>query len=57
MLDIAVHIPAGVRCGAHHGTRDASGQGGFHRYIRSIIAWPKPDVGTCFAPCIWRAKS
>src|SRR5262249_26192884 len=27
------------------------------RYILSIIAWPKPEVETCFAPCIRRAKS
>jgi len=26
-------------------------------YIRSIIAWPKPEQETCFAPCISRAKS
>ena len=27
------------------------------RYIRSIIAWPKPEQDTFFAPSIWRAKS
>ena len=27
------------------------------RYILSIIAWPKPEQETCFAPCIKRAKS
>src|SRR6185312_16155614 len=26
-------------------------------YMRSIIAWPKPEVDTCFAPSIRRAKS
>ena len=27
------------------------------RYIRSIIAWPKPEHDTCVAPSISRAKS
>ena len=27
------------------------------RHILSIIAWPKPEQETCFAPCIKRAKS
>ena len=27
------------------------------RYIRSIIAWPKPEHDTCVAPSIRRAKS
>ncbi len=27
------------------------------RYIRSIIALPKPEHDTCFAPCMSRAKS
>ena len=26
-------------------------------YIRSIIAWPKPEQDTCVAPSIRRAKS
>jgi len=33
------------------GTADRSG------YMRSIIAWPKPEHDTCFAPSISRAKS
>src|SRR5258706_2858831 len=53
-LEVAAHPPAGLRRGAEREKDQAAKQA---HHIRSIIACPKPEQETCFAPCIWRAKS
>ena len=53
-LEIGAHRPAGMGCCACD-TQSNAGEN--PHYMRSIIAWPKPEHDTCFAPCIWRAKS
>ena len=47
-LTIAMHVSA---------TASRALIDGASPYIRSIIAWPKPEHDTCFAPGIKRAKS
>src|SRR5882672_9452279 len=48
----------GIAGGESQAGAGEEGEGGAaHGYIRSIIAWPKAEQLTCFAPCIWRAKS
>src|SRR5437867_2347231 len=53
-LEIGADRPAGIRWRAQQ-RESENGENPHH--MRSIIAWPKPEQDTCFAPCIWRAKS
>jgi len=54
VFQVGADRPAGARAAAEQAESD--GEENPH-HMRSIIAWPKPEQDTCFAPCIWRAKS
>ena len=46
-----------ARSGTAGNSRAVGGLRATRCYIRSIIAWPKPEHDTCVAPSIRRAKS